>query len=119
MKSNANLKRACLATALLASLTLGACALVPAGESNSMSFFVTSKNPGKGGDLGGRDQNLFFLLQGLRQGCDAGRVRVGETGGGGLHINSRRRCLKLRRPSEEGRRAEPQGKDVAERAKVE
>ncbi len=32
---------------------LAGCAAPPAGGANPMSFFVTSSNPGKGGDLGG------------------------------------------------------------------
>ena len=38
-----------LAASLIAAVVLGACAT----GGNSMSFFVTSANPGKGGDLGG------------------------------------------------------------------
>jgi hypothetical protein len=43
------LKLAFLASAAL----LGACAPMPSTSQNPMSFFVTSANPGKGGDLGG------------------------------------------------------------------
>ncbi len=94
MKSNANLKRACLATALLASLTLGACALVPAGESNSMSFFVTSKNPGKGGDLGGlagADAYCQQLAQSVGAGGKTWRAYLSVGGAGTPTVDARSR----------------------------
>ncbi|MDB5964411.1 MAG: hypothetical protein JWQ72_911 [Polaromonas sp.] len=49
-RSPASTKYLPLALGLAATVLLGACA---GGMGNNMSFFVTSTNPGKGGDLGG------------------------------------------------------------------
>jgi hypothetical protein len=45
-----NLSLSAMATALV---TLSACSVQPTAPANSLSFFVTSANPGKGADLGG------------------------------------------------------------------
>ena len=55
-------------------LALGGCAGMPSAQPDpkAMTFFVTSSNPGKGGDLGG--------LEGADRHCQALATQAGSTG---------------------------------------
>ena len=60
--------------AVAALITLGGCAGMQSSQpdAKSMTFFVTSSNPGKGGDLGG--------LEGADRHCQALATQAGSTG---------------------------------------
>jgi len=78
---------------LLASLALLALTGAPAqAQQNTMSFFVTSVGPGKGGDLGGlqgADRQCQTLAQAVGAGGRTWRAYLSTQGSGGVNAKDR------------------------------
>jgi len=83
--------------AFLAAITL-LCAGVAHAQTKDMTFFLTSANPGKGGDLGGlagADRHCQMLARAAGAGQHVWRAYLSTTGeGGGGEVNARDRIGK-------------------------
>ena len=90
-------KSLCLIASVLGATLLGACAMGSGGMSagKSMSFFVTSANPGKGADFGGlagADKYCQSLATGAGAGSRTWRAYLSTTAAGGsAAVNARDR----------------------------
>ena len=91
MKLNITLRRA----ALLSVIALGACAsMTPNTPEGKMTFFVTSVNPGKGGNLGGltgADAHCQALATAAGAGKRTWKAYLSTTNGGVPAVNARDR----------------------------
>jgi hypothetical protein len=89
-------KSLCLIASVLGATLLGACAMGGGmGAGKSMSFFVTSANPGKGADFGGlagADKYCQSLATGAGAGSRTWRAYLSTTAAGGsAAVNARDR----------------------------
>ena len=82
-------KLACISSTVV---LLGACSNMGMGSANPMSFFVTSANPGKGGDLGGlagADAYCNKLATDVGAGGKNWKAYLSTTGAGSVNARDR------------------------------